>query len=117
MGPFQRGRHVQAFILLCLTDGEAYGLEIQERIDDLIPQNRMDRAFLYRTLNRLEKENCVTVRLDESHRGPIRKYYTLKSEGYSVLESFEKEIQFRVNNLTLFLDKYTRFKCGSNKEN
>ncbi len=116
MGPFQRGRHVQAFILLCLTDGEAYGLEIQERINNLIPQNRMDRAFLYRTLNRLEEEGSICVRLDDSQKGPVRKYYTLKTKGYSELESFEKEIRFRVNNLTIFLDKYTLITGESCKE-
>lgn len=115
MGSFQRGRHVQAFILLSLTDGSAYGLEIHERINELISDDWMDRAFLYRTLVKLEKEGYISVRLDDSQSGPVRKYYTLTNEGYGELDSFEKEIRFRVKTLTIFLDKYSLTKSKRDK--
>lgn len=108
MGAFQRGRHSMAFLLLCLVDGPAYGLELQQRLDELIPENGMDRAILYRSLNKLEKEGRISVRLDDSRSGPVRKYYTLTEKGYELLDEFEKDIRYRVANLSLFLDKYER---------
>lgn len=110
MGTFQRGRHVSAFILISLTDGPAYGLELIERINDLIPGNKLDRAILYRTLGKMEKEGKISVRLDDSRSGPVRKYYSLTDEGYNDLDAFEKDIRFRVKNLMVFLDKYEKIK-------
>lgn len=116
MGTFQRGRHAPAFILLCLTDGEAYGLELIERIKDFIPGNKMDRAILYRTLGKLEKEGKITVRLDATQSGPVRKYYSLTKDGYEELGKYEKDIRFRVKNLIRFLDKYDSLQ-NNTKEN
>lgn len=108
MGTFQRGKHATAFILITLTDGPSYGLELLAKIDNLIPGNKMDRAILYRNLGKLEKEGLVTVSLDDSKSGPVRKYYTITETGYLNLDEFEKDISFRVNNLNIFLDKYNQ---------
>lgn len=110
MGTFQRGRHSTAFILLILTDGPSYGLEMLEKIDVLVPGNRMDRAILYKNLGTLEKEGCVTITLDDSIKGPVRKYYSITIKGYEMLKDCAEEIQFRVTNLSIFLDKYNTVK-------
>lgn len=110
MGIFQKGRHAQAFILICLVDGPAYGLELQERIEALTHGDMIDRAFLYRSLNRLAEEGRVSVRLDDSQRGAVRKYYSLTESGYSLLDDFEEHIRNRVINLKAFLGKYEQMK-------
>jgi len=108
MGTFQRGRHAQAFILICLTDGPAYGLELQERITNLIPGNEIDRAFLYRSLSKLESEGYLSVSVDASSKGPVRKYYSLTDSGYNLLDEFEVDIRERVENLNSFISKYEK---------
>lgn len=106
MGTFQRGKHASSFILLILTEGPSYGLEMLSKLEDLIPGNAMDRAVLYKNLSRLEKEECVTISLDDSEKGPVKKYYTLTEKGYASLKECAENIQFRVNNLNIFLNKY-----------
>lgn len=110
MGTFQRGRHAPAFILIILTDGPSYGLELLKKIDSLIPGNRMDKAILYKTLSKMVKEKKLTVTLDDSQSGPVRKYYTITESGLQALEDFEKDIRFRVKNLQIFLNKYDQLK-------
>ena len=106
MGTFQRGRHAPAFILILLTDGPAYGLELLEKIDEMVPGNKMEKAVLYRNLGKLEKEGKVTVRLDDSRSGPVRKYYTITDNGYEALDEFYIDISQRVKNLNIFMKKY-----------
>lgn len=110
MGTFQRGSCAPSFILLILTDGPSYGLELMKKIESLINGKMMDKAILYKTLGKLEKERKVTVTLDDSQHGPVRKYYTITETGYSALRDYEKEIRFRASNLQTFLDKYNHFK-------
>ena len=76
----------------------------------LLPGNKLDRPFLYRTLNRLEREGKVTVRLDSSQSGPVKKYYTLTDAGWNKLNHFEQDIRFRVENLNTFLKKIEQLK-------
>ena len=113
MGAFQHGHHAQAFILLALTEGPAYGLMLHERIEKMIPGNTLDRPFLYQTLNRLNKEGKVDLRLDDSQSGPVRKYYSLTDTGWDELDAFEKDIRFRVKSLNFFLDEYKRIRKES----
>jgi PadR family transcriptional regulator PadR len=112
MGAFQHGHHAQAFILLALTEGPSYGVKLHERIEKKIPGNKLDRPFLYRTLNRLEREGKVNLHLDDSQSGPVRKYYSLTERGWNELAEFEKDIRFRVKTLSFFLDEYGRIKKG-----
>jgi DNA-binding PadR family transcriptional regulator len=116
MGTFQRGRHAQAFILICLADGPAYGLELQERIERFTQGDRLDRAFLYRTLNKLHQEERVSCRTDASQPGGVRKFYSLTDSGYRLLDDFEKDIRSRVKNLSAFLDKYEQIKSNQLKD-
>ena len=116
MGTFQRGSCAPSFILLILTDGPSYGLELLKKIDSLIPGKMMDKAILYKNLNKLEKEGKVTVRLDDSKHGPVRKYYTITESGYAALEESEKEISFRAKNLQIFLDKYNQLKLHNGEK-
>jgi len=108
MGTFQRGRHAPAFILIILTDGPSYGLELLDKIDEMIPGNKMEKAILYRNLGSLEKEGKVTVRLDDSQSGPVRKYYAITEKGYKALDEFYSDICFRVKNLNKFMEKYNQ---------
>lgn len=115
MGTFQRGKHSQAFILVCLTDGPSYGLELKNRIETLTDSCDVDLSFLYRTLNKLAKEGYLTSYLDNLSKGPARKYYKLTKLGYKMLDEFEVDIRDRVKNLQSFLSKYEEFK--QNEEN
>jgi DNA-binding PadR family transcriptional regulator len=110
MGTFQKGRHAQSFILICLVDGPAYGLELQRRIEKMTHGDIIDRAFLYRSLNKLAEEGRVSVRLDDSQRGAVRKYYSLTESGYDLLHDFQQDICHRVINLNAFLEKYEQMK-------
>ncbi|MGD6729893.1 MAG: PadR family transcriptional regulator [Pleomorphochaeta sp.] len=110
MGTFQRGRHSQAFILISLTDGPSYGLDLKNRIANLTGNSEIDLSFLYRTLNKLERDGYLTSYLDDTSQGPARKYYKLTKSGYTLLDEFEVDIRDRVKNLQSFLTKYEELK-------
>ncbi|MEO1691471.1 MAG: helix-turn-helix transcriptional regulator [Cyanobacteria bacterium J06631_6] len=78
---------LQLDLLLVLLSGEAYGLEILDRINkarEETGQSQLRIGSLYPTLKRLEEAKLIKSQLREEVAGngtPRRKYYAILAEG------------------------------------
>lgn len=73
---------LEYYILLMLSNGEAYSSDIIERLRkaDLI----VVEGTLYTLLNRMRREGKLDYEWRESTQGPPRKYYVITDEGRRV---------------------------------
>jgi len=67
-------------VLAALRQGEAYGYELLQRIND-IDGLSLTESTVYPLLARLKREQFVNVRAAPSPSGPPRRYYKLTSTG------------------------------------
>ena len=83
---------LQLDLLLVLLDGEAYGLEILDRINKAREQtghSQLRIGSLYPTLKRLEEAKLIRGELREEVAGkgtPRRKYYEILAEGIMAID-------------------------------
>lgn len=75
----------ELIVLAALRQGEAYGYELIQRINQ-IPGLKMTESTVYPLLARLTKDECLTVRAAPSNSGPPRRYYRLTRLGKSRLK-------------------------------
>ena len=79
-------------VLTVLRDGELYGYEIAQRINE-----RSSGAFvpsegsLYPALHALEADGALEASWRDSDRGPRRRYYKITSSGLGLLEQHAQE--------------------------
>ncbi|MEM7762118.1 MAG: helix-turn-helix transcriptional regulator [Cyanobacteria bacterium P01_A01_bin.40] len=82
---------LQLELLIVLIVGEAYGLEILDRINkarDEVGMRKLRIGSLYPTLKRLEEANLIKSELREEVAGngtPRRKYYEILAEGQTAI--------------------------------
>lgn len=72
-------------VLALLREGEAYGYELAQALDDR-GLGQIQGGTLYPVLLRMERLDLVTSAWRTSHTGPARKYYRLTDHGVSTLE-------------------------------
>jgi len=102
----QQYRHTPAFILLILTEGDAYGATLLSRLESELPAFKTDSAIIYRTLQMLEDEGAVESYWETETGGPPRKWYRLTPAGRVRLKECRDDIAERVSNLQHFLQAY-----------
>ncbi len=78
---------LEGCVLSLISRGETYGYQI---ISDLNNYGFTDilEGTLYPVLTRLEKNKYISCRKQKSPYGPIRKYYSITSEGEIYLKQF-----------------------------
>lgn len=71
---------VELVVLAALDQGEAYGYELLQRINQI---SRLDltESTVYPLLARLSRDKLVRVRVAPSPYGPPRRYYQLTAAG------------------------------------
>ena len=83
---------VEPLLLSLLAEGEMYGYEILQRVDELSGGKiRWTASKLYPLLHHLENERLVEARWYSSESGPDRKYYRLTRKGGTVLEAAKQD--------------------------
>lgn len=86
---------LQMELLRVLTQGDSYGLEILDRINDARDQVSMPKlriGSLYPTLQRLEEAKLIKGEFREEVAGPgtpRRKYYQILAEGKTAIQRAE----------------------------
>jgi len=106
MANHKRGRHAPAFILLSIAEESSHGLGILNRLNELIPNNRLDTAIIYRTLKDLEKDEYVTSCWEDSGSGPRKKVYCITEKGLQRLDEYREDIEKSIQNLQGFMKMY-----------
>lgn len=94
-GNMLRG-HVETMVLAVLSNGDAHGFEIMQRLDQ---ESRgilhLKEGTLYPTLYRLEKSGAVKAHWDDGDgsKGPRRRIYRLTQKGKRELAKRRDEWQ------------------------
>lgn len=100
---FRTGRHAPAFVLLPLTRGPSYGLEILSFLRESLATTSLDGPGVYRTLRQLERQGAVSGTW-ERRDGSRRRWYRLTPKGSRMLDAFEEDVRLRMANFSFFLD-------------
>ena len=79
-------------VLAALRQGEAYGYELLQRINQ-IDGLALTESMVYPLLARLRREQLVNVRTAPSPSGPPRRYYQLTAAGRQSLEDMLQQWQ------------------------
>ena len=80
---------LEGCVLAIIKRGETYGYEILAELDKAGFENLLE-GTLYPVLTRLEKKGLISCRKAKSPYGPIRKYYSITSEGKQYFEEFKE---------------------------
>ncbi len=104
----RHGRHAPAFILLIISLEPNHGLGILNKLNALVPQNRIDTSIVYRTLKDFENDGYIKSKWADSDAGPKKKVYEITSEGIKRLNTFQEDVLKSKNNLEIFLDTYKK---------
>ncbi len=106
----QQSRHLPALILLLLGEQPLHGGAIQTELRERLPLLKADSGAVYRTLHKLEQDSEVIAEWDTSGVGPARKVYSLTAAGWRKLDSWQEDIESRVQMLDYFLKKFEQLK-------
>lgn len=105
----KQNRHLPAFLLLYLTDGQAHGGLLWNRLQGILPGDwNIDSGAIYRVLRDLEERGSVVSVWNTDEPGPAKKVYTITDFGHRELAHWYQDIQIRQRNLQAFLDEYEK---------
>ncbi|HUX38506.1 MAG TPA: PadR family transcriptional regulator [Rectinemataceae bacterium] len=102
----QAYRHTPAFILLLLAREKLYGAAILSRLEAELPGSNPDSAAIYRALQDLEDEACVSAEWETDIAGPARKWYSITEAGIKRLAELKADIEMRRRIFDWFLAGY-----------
>jgi PadR family transcriptional regulator PadR len=88
---------LEGCVLSVIGEGETYGYEILSRLEEYGFENLIE-GTLYPVLTRLYKKGLLKCRKEKSPLGPIRKYYSITTEGMEWLEEFKNNF-IKITNL------------------
>ncbi|MBR5372211.1 MAG: PadR family transcriptional regulator [Oscillospiraceae bacterium] len=79
---------LEGCVLAIIAQGETYGYEIIGALEQAGFED-IGEGTLYPVLTRLDKNKLIQCRKAKSPLGPVRKYYTVTSEGAECLADFK----------------------------
>ncbi len=79
---------LEGCILSIIGEGETYGYEILSKLESYGFEDILE-GTLYPALTRLDKKGYIACRKAKSPLGPIRKYYSITTEGIEQLALFK----------------------------
>lgn len=83
---------LEPLLLSLLDEGEMYGYEILQRVEELSGGKiRWTASKLYPLLHHLENEALIKATWYPSESGPDRKYYRLTAQGAAALEATKRD--------------------------
>lgn len=83
---------LKPFILSILGEGESYGYEIIQRVQDLTDgEIQWTTGTLYPLLHSLENKDLLTADWRAADGGPRRKYYRLTPKGLKALDTEKRQ--------------------------
>jgi PadR family transcriptional regulator PadR len=92
---------IELCVLAALSDDEAYGYQIVERLN-AIEGLQVTESTIYPVLARLARDRCLLTRTASSPHGPARRYYRLADAGRRRLDEMTahwRTMQQSVNQL------------------
>lgn len=106
---YQTGKHLEAFILLVITQESLHGGAVISRLKSILPSIwTVDDGHVYRLLRRLESDGAVvSTWITEDAGSPVR-IYRLTEQGRVLLDEWKEDITLRVQSLQTFLDLWSK---------
>lgn len=109
----KQNRHLPAFLLLFLLDGDAHGGALWNRMEKITPPEwKIDSGAIYRALRDLEENEAVTSYWDTTEAGPAKRIYQLTEKGKIELDGWFRDIVIRKRNLDYFITQYEQKRGG-----
>jgi poly-beta-hydroxybutyrate-responsive repressor len=99
-------RFVEPALLLLLSERRMHGYELLDRLQELIPGERVDMGNLYRLLRALEEDGLVSSEWDDALPGPAKRTYELTTQGRELLHAWAKALLQTQKVVTAFIDRY-----------
>ncbi len=98
-------RFVEPVLLLVLREkGRTYGYDILGSLaEHAFTDGEIEKAVLYRTLGRLEKNGYIRSNWDTSEPGPARRVYRLTREGEQHLQEWAQVLAKVAGAMTRFV--------------
>lgn len=93
---------LEGCVLAIIARGETYGYEILSQLGTNGFRD-LGEGTLYPLLTRLDKNGYISCRKAKSPLGPIRKYYTITSQGEEYLKQFKESYEIINRNATKIL--------------
>ncbi|UOF91507.1 helix-turn-helix transcriptional regulator [Fodinisporobacter ferrooxydans] len=107
----KQNRHLPAFLLLFLAEGDAHGGALWNRISDMMPlQWEIDSGAVYRVLRDLEERGSLTSYWNTEDTGPAKRIYHITEEGLQELILWYEDICLRKRNLEYFIRQFESLK-------
>ena len=105
---YQTGKHLEAFILLIISQESVHGGGVISRLKNILPAVwTIDDGHVYRLLRSLEAEGALeSTWFMEEVGAPIR-VYRLTDDGQTRLRAWKEDIELRMNSLQAFLDLWS----------
>ncbi len=105
-------RFVEPVLLLMLKEkGHSYGYDLSGDIADYaFADAEIERAALYRTLRRLEKNGYVRSGWDVAEPGPARRVYSLTREGEIHLREWAQVLEKVAGSMSRFVRRVHSFR-------
>jgi len=107
-------RFVEPVVLLLLKEkGRSYGYDLSGHIsDEAFADADIERAALYRTLRRLEKNGYVKSGWDAGGRGPERRVYSLTRQGEVHLREWAQVLEKVEGSMSRFVRRVRALNGG-----
>jgi poly-beta-hydroxybutyrate-responsive repressor len=100
-------RFVEPVLLLVLKQkGRSYGYDLLGSVaEHAFTDGEIEKAVLYRTLRRLEKNGFITSDWDTDEPGPARRVYTLTRQGERHLAEWAQVLANVARSMTRFVHR------------
>ena len=97
-------------ILLLLTQIEAHGYDIIQRLNHLeYIEGELETATVYRILRRMEQDDVIVSNWEHGEFGPARRKYKITQQGLQLLDEWVTSLQLRSQQIELFLNSYKEY--------
>ena len=99
-------RFTEPAVLLVLRDYPGHGYELLEKLQELMPGERIDMGNLYRVLRGLEDEGFVRSEWEAELPGPAKRTYELTDDGRRLLDVWAGALRDNQTLISAFLARY-----------
>ncbi len=114
MPKYQTGKHLEAFVLLLLTQHPDHGGHLLLRLSQVLPKEwALDSGRIYRLLRELEDAGClVSAWMQQNDTAPVRQYQ-ITPQGASRLDHWAEELAIKQKLLSQFFTLYQDITASS----
>jgi PadR family transcriptional regulator PadR len=94
-------------LLLLLAEGDSHGYELMDQLDSIgFDTEFLDSSIIYRDLRDMEEIGLIQSSWDDDSKGPKRRVYQIKEEGFSRLSGWLEGLEQVQNQIEILQERY-----------